>query len=221
MSGQNRAIFLDRDGVINEMVYYPEHGIIDSPFTVDQFHLLSGVSQALKRLHERGFKLVLVSNQPGIAKGHMTRTVFENVRKKMSDEFAHEGIFFDAEYYCFHHPRAIVNSLRKECECRKPKPGLLRQAASELDIDLTKSWTVGDGLTDISAGHAAGCRTILVGRVKCDLCRLMDEKGISPDVIVESLEAAVPVFCQETTFQNTGNNCGVISGVGRNGRNGY
>jgi len=185
-----RAIFLDRDGVINELVYHQEQGIIDSPFTIEQFRLLPGVSQAIKKLREKGYKVVLVSNQPGIAKGYMSEETFDKIRGKMSEELAEDGASLDGEYYCFHHPEAKVQRLKVNCECRKPKPGMLLQAAQDMDIDLSQSWMVGDGLTDIKAGKSAKTRTILLGRMKCELCHLMDEEDARPDAITSNLEEA-------------------------------
>jgi D-glycero-D-manno-heptose 1,7-bisphosphate phosphatase len=188
---KNRAVFLDRDGVINELIYYPEHSIVDSPFTPKQFTQLTHVAQAVNDFHRLGFKVVVASNQPCIAKGHISREMFERMRTKMKEDLAKEGAFLDGEYYCFHHPEAKVGELRKNCECRKPKPGLILQAASELDIDLCQSWMIGDGLTDLKAGESAGCRTILIGRMKCELCHLMDEMNVRPDFIAYNLlEAA-------------------------------
>jgi len=186
-----KAVFLDRDGVINELVYHLEQGIIDSPFTVEQFRLFPGVGEAIRKLHEMGYKVILVSNQPGIAKGHMSKGTFDEIRKRMQEELAKEGAFLDGEYYCFHYPEAKVEGLRDNCECRKPKPGLLLQAAKEMDIDLSQSWMIGDGLTDVKAGKGAGTRTILLGRMKCELCHLMDEEDTHPDLVASSLlEAA-------------------------------
>ena len=179
-----KAVFLDRDGVVNELIYHQEQGVIDSPFTVEQFRLLPRVGEAIKELRQMGYKVVLVSNQPGIAKGHMTRETFEKIRLKMKGELAKEGALLDGEYYCFHHPEAL------NCECRKPKPGLLLKAAKDMDIDLSGSWMVGDGLTDVKAGKDAGCRTILLGRMKCQLCQLMDEQDARPEAITSDLKEA-------------------------------
>ncbi len=186
-----KAVFLDRDGVINELIYYPEQGIIDSPFTVAQFKLLPGVGEAINRLHEIGYKVVLVSNQPGIAKEHMSEGTFDRIREKMKAELAKKGSFLDGEYYCFHHPEAKVERLKVNCECRKPKPGLLLQAAKEMGIELFQSWMIGDRLVDVKAGKEAGCKTILLGRTKCELCRLMDEENARPDYITTNLTEAV------------------------------
>ncbi|MFC1928304.1 D-glycero-alpha-D-manno-heptose-1,7-bisphosphate 7-phosphatase [Chloroflexota bacterium] len=182
-----KAVFLDRDGVVNELIYYPEHGIIDSPFTVEQFKLFLGIGKAINKFHELGYKVVLVSNQPGIAKGHMSRKTFDKIREKMKEELAKEGAFLDGEYYCFHHLEAKIDELKVDCACRKPKPGLLLQAAKEMNIDLAYSWMIGDGLTDVRAGKEAGCRTILIGRVKCELCHLMNKNDAIPDAICSNL----------------------------------
>jgi D,D-heptose 1,7-bisphosphate phosphatase len=185
-----KAVFLDRDGVVNRLIYYPEQGVIDSPFTVEQFRLLPGVGEAIKKLCEADYKVILVSNQPGIAKGHMSQKTFDKIRMKMREELGREGAFLGGEYYCLHHPEAKIAKLRKDCECRKPKPGLLLQAAKEVDIDLSQSWMIGDGLTDVKAGKSAGTRTILLGQMKCELCHLMDEDGARPDAILPSIAEA-------------------------------
>ncbi len=189
-----KAVFLDRDGVINELIYYREQGVIDSPFTVEQFRLLPGVSEAIKKFREMDYKVVLVSNQPGIAKGYMLQQTFAAIAKKMKAELAKDGAFLDAEYYCFHHPEAKINKLKANCECRKPKPGLLVQAAKDIDIDLSKSWMIGDGLTDVKAGKVAGTRTILLGRMKCELCQHMDEDDARPDAVCSDLVEVTKVL---------------------------
>ena len=192
-----KAVFLDRDGVINELVYHPEQGIIDSPFTAAQFKLLPGVGEAINRLHETGYKVVLVSNQPGIAKEHMSEATFDRIREKMKAELARKGSFLDGEYYCFHHPEAKVERLEANCECRKPKPGSLLQAAKEMGVELSQSWMIGDGLSDIKAGKSAGTRTILIGKMKCELCHLMDEENARPDSITTNLTEAVQSILSE------------------------
>lgn len=179
----NRAVFLDRDGVINNLVYYNDAGIIDSPFTVDLFTMLPGAGESIKLLNDAGFKVVLISNQPGIAKGHFTEDTLRKMTKKMVDEIGLQKARFDGIYYCLHHPAGTVRNYSVSCECRKPKPGLLLQAAGDLEIDLTRSYMVGDSITDIQAGKAAGCKTILIGRFKCETCRLLDEQEAEPDKI--------------------------------------
>jgi D-glycero-D-manno-heptose 1,7-bisphosphate phosphatase len=187
----NRAVFFDRDGVINELVYHQEQEVIDSPFAPGQFKLVHGITRALKALHNGVYLAILVSNQPGIAKGHMTLNNFRLIRQKMNSELMKEGAELDGEYYCLHHPEALVEEYRVQCDCRKPLPGLLFKAARENDIDLKQSWMIGDNLSDIQAGKAAECRTILIGTAKCDLCRLMTEKNIFPDKIFGNVAEAV------------------------------
>ena len=191
-SKQNeKAVFLDRDGVINALVYHQEQGIIDSPFTVEQFGLLPRAGEAVKKLRIMGYKIVLVSNQPGIAKGHLTGEVFEKIREKMENELARDNALLDAQYYCFHHPEAVLENMRVACDCRKPRPGLLLKAAEEMRLDLSRSWMIGDGLTDIKAGKSAGTRTILIGKMKCELCHYLQEDGSGPEAVcADLLEAA-------------------------------
>lgn len=191
----NKAVFLDRDGVINELIYNPEQGLVDSPFVARQFRLLPRVSEAIKILHQKGFKIVVISNQPNIAKGYQTRAAFKQIRNKMAEELARGGTFLDGEYYCFHHPQAKVKSLKINCNCRKPKPGLLLKAAAELEIDMSHSWMIGDGLTDIQAGRDAGCRTVLIGRMRCELCQKMEEMQAHPDFIVGELFESISKIC--------------------------
>lgn len=190
-------MFLDRDGVLNELIYYQEHGIIDSPFTVSQFKLLPGVAEAIKDLRSGGYGVVLASNQPGIAKEHMDEEVFEAIRQRMKAELAEAGACLDGEYYCLHHPEAKVPGLKTDCECRKPRPGLLFQAAIDLGIDLSSSWMIGDGLTDVIAGRDAGCQTILLGRRKCEFCLLMDNQGARPDAILPDLPEATRFLLEQ------------------------
>jgi len=184
---RQRAIFLDRDGVINEIVYFPELGVLDSPLNPRQFRLLPGVAEAIRVFNSLGLKVVIVSNQPSIAKGKMTEEAFRKVRLKMKRELEKRGAHIDAEYYCFHHPSARDARYRVNCDCKKPKPGLLLRAAKDLELDLSRCYIIGDSLTDVKAGRAVGCRSFLVGYLKCDLCRLMGHEGVKPDLIVPSL----------------------------------
>jgi len=190
---QTPAIFLDRDGVINELIYYEDHGIVDSPFTPEQMRVFPWVPEAIKRFKELGYKVIIASNQPGIAKGHFTWETFQRINQEMLLQIQRDGVKLDGEYYCFHHPEAKVEDLRKDCPCRKPNPGLLLKAAAELNIDLRSSWMIGDGLIDIKAGKEAGCRTIFIGKLKCDICQLMLENGVRPDFVAKDLLEAVQI----------------------------
>jgi D-glycero-D-manno-heptose 1,7-bisphosphate phosphatase len=195
---KTKAIFLDRDGVINEIIYHHEMGILDSPFTVEQFKLLPNVGKAIQLLQHLHYKVIIISNQPGPAKGHFTLETHEKIRNKMINELQQTGVTVDGEYYCFHHPYGAVKSYTKTCTCRKPKPGMLKQAAKDHTIDLSHSWMIGDGIPDIQAGHAAGCTTILIGRMKCDLCKYMEDAHVTPDYIAPNLYKAALIIKAHT-----------------------
>ena len=190
----NKAVFLDRDGVINELIYHTEAGIIDSPFTVDQIKLLPDVGKAINLIHDLGYLAVIVSNQPGMAKDHFTPEVFEQMKQKLHEELKKQDASVDAEYYCIHHPDATKKAYKKICNCRKPKPGLIIQAAQDHTINLETSWVIGDSLTDIQAGQAVSCHTILLGRMKCDICKRMDDLGVKPDHIAPNLYKAIKII---------------------------
>ncbi len=184
----SRAVFLDRDGTINRMVYYPEHGIADSPFVPSQLALLPKVHQALKLLRKKGFLLILVSNQPGIAKGHMSEENFRKIDRRLDSLLAKEGVVLDRKYYSFYHKEAKKPEYRKGAHLRKPKPGMLLLAAKEHSIDLKRSYMVGDGAVDMKAGMAAGCRTVFVGSLKPELWKFL--KGAVPDIVAPDLLGA-------------------------------
>ena len=186
-----RGVFLDRDGVINRIVYDAEHGTLDSPANPGQFEMLPGVVEAVRALNDLNLPVVVVSNQPGVAKGKMTPALQKAITEKMRVELAAVGAHLDGIYYCLHHPEAALPEYRIHCECRKPKPGLLIRAAAELGISLPDSWMVGDGLTDVQAGKAAGCATVWLGTFKCDWCQLAREKNAVPDLAAENLAEAV------------------------------
>lgn len=187
----NKAIFLDRDGVINEILYFPDMGRIDTPFHVDQFRLLPRVAEAVSLINAMGFKAVVASNQPGISRNNFNEETLAKIDARMRKELASAGGILDAIYYCRHHPDGSNAKYRIDCDCRKPKPGMLFQAAKDLNIDLSASYMIGDGLNDVQAGLSAGCKTILLGRRKCDLCRFMEDMNVAPDMIAPDLLEAV------------------------------
>ncbi|MGQ9731781.1 MAG: D-glycero-alpha-D-manno-heptose-1,7-bisphosphate 7-phosphatase [Candidatus Zipacnadales bacterium] len=163
MKRRQRAVFLDRDGVLNLPVYYPERDEHDSPLWAKQLVIYRQAAPHLERLRKAGFLLIIVTNQPAWAKGKTTHEDLEAVRDKLLEDFRALGVEFDGYYCCYHHPtESIIDPLRIVCECRKPSPGLLRQAADDWGIDLRASWMIGDRDTDIQAGQSVGCRTILV-----------------------------------------------------------
>lgn len=154
-----KAVFLDRDGTINKYVGFLRD--------INEFELLTGVAEAIKKINESGYLAVVVTNQPVIARGEVTREQLDEIHNKMETLLGQQGAYIDGLYYCPHHPHkgyeGEVPELKIDCNCRKPKPGLLLQAAEDLNIDLTSSWMVGDGENDVLAGIAAGCKTALIG----------------------------------------------------------
>jgi D-glycero-D-manno-heptose 1,7-bisphosphate phosphatase len=191
-----RAVFLDRDGVINALVYDPEHGTVDSPHCPEQFNLLPAAAAGVELLNLSGFLVVVVSNQPGMAKGKATPALLRAVTEKMERGLAARGARLDGVFYCLHHPEAALKKYRRKCSCRKPAPGLILEAARKFGVDPARSWMIGDGLTDVKAGKGAGCKTILVGRFKCDLCRYMEEEDARPDYMAADLLAAAELVCR-------------------------
>lgn len=180
LKNKQKAVFLDRDGTINKYVGFLRN--------IDEFELLPGVCEAVKRINEAGYLAVVVTNQPVIARGEVTFGQLEMIHHKMETLLGLKGAYVDALYYCPHHPDKGYEGERAElkvdCGCRKPKPGMLLRAAEEYHIDLAESWIVGDSKTDIQAGKAAGCRTALI-------CRNNDGTGqgsvAGQDVSVDSL----------------------------------
>lgn len=157
-----RAVFVDRDGVLNELVPDPASGRLESPLRAEDVQLADGVASALSRLRESGFKLIGVSNQPAAAKGTLSVADLVRVQARVVELLGSEGVTFDGFEICLHHPEGTVPELSGPCDCRKPAPGMLLAAATRLEVDLPRSWMVGDTDADIAAGQAAGCRTILV-----------------------------------------------------------
>lgn len=151
----DRAVFLDRDGVIIEDV--------DLLVKVAGIRILTGVSEALLMLRHHGFHLIVISNQTVVARGLASEAEVAQINDAINQQLIKtSGAGVDQFYFCPHHPNATVQSYRINCDCRKPKPGLILRAAKEHKIDLAASFVIGDRITDIIAGARAGCRTILV-----------------------------------------------------------
>jgi D-glycero-D-manno-heptose 1,7-bisphosphate phosphatase len=184
---KSRAVFLDRDGVLNDLEYDLEEGRVASPLSAKQLRIAPYAGESVRRIRELGFKAILISNQPGVAKRQLTYAEFERMNEKVREGLAKHGCSLDAEYYCLHHPDALVRKYRLDCDCRKPKPGLLLRAAEENGIDLGGSFFVGDALADVKAGRAAGCRTILLGHVTTFLSRMIEKEDARPDFVLPSL----------------------------------
>ena len=189
-----RAVFLDRDGVINAAPFNAEEGKYDSPYTLADFRFLPGAKQAIRLLNQKGWLTVVVSNQPGIAKRKCSAPFLEALDERMRAGLAASGAHLDAIYYCLHHPQALVSELRQTCRCRKPQPGLLLTAASDLQVDLATSYMVGDGIQDVEAGLAAECKPILVQRPRS---LQMKPPSVNGTRVATSLLAAVKQILSE------------------------
>ncbi|MEJ8737283.1 HAD-IIIA family hydrolase [Erysipelotrichaceae bacterium HCN-30851] len=169
LKNKQKAIFLDRDGTINKHI-----GFLTN---VDDFELLSGTSEAIKKINASGYLAIIVTNQPVIARGEVTVSQLKNIHNKMETLLGLDGAYIDAIYYCPHHPdkgfEGEVEKLKIECECRKPKPGMLLKAAEDYNIDLSNSYMIGDSDSDIAAGNAAGCKSIKIN--EGDLLKTINE----------------------------------------------
>lgn len=185
---KSKAVFLDRDGVLNDLEYNPEEGRIASPLSAKQLRIFPYAGESVKRIKELGFKVILVSNQPGVAKRQFTHSELGRMNDKVREELAEHKCSFDAEYYCLHHPDALIHRYRLDCDCRKPKPGLLFRAAKEHNLDLGNSFFVGDALVDVKAGRTAGCRTILLGHPTTFLSMMIEREDARPDFMLPSLK---------------------------------
>ncbi|HEY7828972.1 MAG TPA: HAD-IIIA family hydrolase [Solirubrobacteraceae bacterium] len=174
-----RAVFLDRDGVLNDLVHDPAVGTSESPLRVSDVSLMAGAPAAARALEQAGFILIGVSNQPAAAKGGVSLGQLLAVHLRVSELLTRERVDIAAWRLCLHHPRGVIPSLSRPCTCRKPAPGMLLDAARTLDVELPESWMVGDTDADIAAGRAAGCRTLLIEHEGSFHKRL---RGCEPDL---------------------------------------
>jgi D-glycero-D-manno-heptose 1,7-bisphosphate phosphatase len=149
-----KAVFMDRDGVIIE-----DTGYIGQ---IDRCRFLPGVSRAVKSLNAGGFKVIIITNQSGVARGYFSEEAVREVNQYITEKLAREGALIDRIYYCPHHKDGVVEAYRKDCYCRKPNPGMIEQAVLDFGLDISRSFLIGDKASDIEAGHRAGCRTILL-----------------------------------------------------------
>jgi histidinol-phosphate phosphatase family protein len=193
-----KAVFLDRDGVVNALVYHQDAGVVDAPFTPSQFKILPRVPEAIRLLNDLGLSVAVVSNQPGIAKGHLKRETLKAFERTMLSQVRAAGGRIDRIYYCLHHPEAKVRKLRQRCRCRKPEIGLLEQAATDLNVSLDQCYMIGDGIPDMLAGARAGCRTIFIGRWKCEICQFTEAPHVRPVFVAKDLWEAAQFIRSET-----------------------
>ncbi len=179
------VVFLDRDGTINEEVGYLNH--------ISRFRLLPRVGEALKLLKEAGFATVVVTNQSGIARGFFPESLVREVHHLLQEELSRFGAQLDGIYYCPHHPD-------EGCLCRKPRPGLIQKAASDLDLDLSRAYVVGDRFTDLLLAREINACGVLVltGYGRGELTYYLPRIGLEPDLVAEDLwEAAQKIIAHE------------------------
>jgi D-glycero-D-manno-heptose 1,7-bisphosphate phosphatase len=176
----NKAIFLDKDGTLIENV----------PYNVDpdKIRLYKDVPAALKLFKQKNFLLIVITNQPGLAYGHFQEEDLKKVEAKIADMFSKFNVTLDGFYYCPHHPCGNIEKYAVECNCRKPKPGMVLQAARKFNVDLSKSWLIGDILHDVEAGKIAGCKTILINNG--NETEWMVNKSRLPNYVANDMEEA-------------------------------
>ncbi len=162
MNPAQKAIFLDRDGVINKLVLNPATRAYESPHRPEDLVFCMNVFKPLKELSGAGFKLFIVSNQPSYAKGKTTLKATKEIAEKFKHELEKKSVRITESFYCLHHPDGIVPKYAKKCACRKPSPFFLFKAQKKYGLNLKGSWMIGDRDSDIKCGRLAGCRTILI-----------------------------------------------------------
>jgi D-glycero-D-manno-heptose 1,7-bisphosphate phosphatase len=185
MSPRKPAVFIDRDGVLIEDVDY-----LDDPGDIA---ILPGAAEGIAALNRAGWPVVIVTNQSGVARGLFSAATVELIHDRLLELLEGYGARIAAIYYCPHHPTSGLSGHGLECDCRKPRPGMLHKAAAELGLDLASSWMIGDRLTDLQAGAAAGCRTVLVRTGKGEGVNAagLDRDALNLDLIAASLGDAV------------------------------
>lgn len=182
-----RALFLDRDGILNRLVYYSSTDEWEAPRSVEDLALVDGVVEPLRRLVDAGWLLVVITNQPSYAKGKVSKESLIAVHESLLTRLS---VPVSASYVCFHHPEGVVHELTIACDCRKPGTRFLLQAAQELNIDLEASWMVGDQDSDLLCGRAAGCRVALIPHQGSE-----HKRGtVEPDLRCDDLEELVDVL---------------------------
>ncbi len=186
----DRVIFLDRDGTLNEEVNYLHRK--------EDLKILDSVPQALKRLKAHGYKLVVVTNQAGVARGYYSEEEVEALHRYMNEVLRSQGAEIDAFFYCPHHPEHGIGAYKTVCGCRKPGVGMFEQAASRFDVDKACSWMIGDKLIDIQSGINFGLRTVLVGTgYGADFHAQQCGSGQPPyDIYAETLEEAAKAILE-------------------------
>lgn len=187
-----RALFLDRDGIIIRMAKYPNG--FDSAQSIEDVKLVDGIEEVIRLAKNKGWKVIEISNQPGVAKGKQTPELSDAIEGKV------HALLKDADtdtvYICQHHPQGVVPELSIVCDCRKPKPGLLTKASSEHNIDLSNSIFYGDKASDVEAGKAAGCKTMILLHDEDAPDKVLEAQNARADFKVNSHKEAVEVISE-------------------------
>jgi D-glycero-D-manno-heptose 1,7-bisphosphate phosphatase len=194
MASSNRAVFIDRDGTINEEMGYVNH--------LDRFTLLPRTAKAIWLINGNGLKAVVVTNQSGVARGMFPESLVGEVHRRMKDLLKADGAHIDGIYYCPHHPDFGPPEYRKRCNCRKPATGMIERACHDLGIDPTQSYMIGDRIVDVEFGHKIGAKGILVltGYGKGELTYRNSQGGEKPDFVAQDLYDAVQwIITRETS----------------------
>jgi len=186
----NKAVFIDRDGTILD-----DPGFLSDPAGVK---LMPGVELALKSLIKAGYRIVVVTNQSGVARGLFTEETLGNIHSELRRQLDERGVHLDAVYYCPYHPEGVVEQYAVDSDLRKPRPGMLLKASSEMDLDLGASWMVGDSARDIEAGQRAGCRTIRIRGAGSEQPRDQQGEGVQADITVRNLVEAARAILHES-----------------------
>lgn len=190
------AVFLDRDGTVNEEVGY----LCD----LDNLRLIPGAGAAIKRLNEAGLKVVLVTNQSGVARGYFPEALVHETHERLDRMLRKEGARIDAVYYCPHHPTEGNSRYTMICDCRKPGTGLIDRAARDLALDVKRSYVVGDKWSDVELGQRAGAHSILVqsGFAPDDPGNVRPENLREPDFVAHTITEAAEWIVRRTSEEN-------------------
>ena len=192
------AVFVDRDGTLSEEVGYIRE--------LDQFRLMPKSAEAVKLLNESGLKIIVITNQAGVARGYFSEEMVRQVHNKMERLLSEQGAFLDGVYYCPHHPEGVIKPYRKACSCRKPASGLLEQASKDHGICLTASYVVGDKVTDIELAHRVGAKGILVltGYGKDEHQKIKETPAKKPAFVARDLFDAVKWIMNDLSIKRNG-----------------
>lgn len=182
MINLNKAVFLDRDGTINVEKNYL--------YKIEDFEFIEEVPKAIKLLNDKGYKIIVITNQAGIARGYYKEDDVDKLHQYIGDELRNHNAYIDGYYYCPHHPLHGIGDYKINCNCRKPKTGLLEMAIKDFNINANESWMIGDKITDIETGQVLNLRTILVTTGYGEL----EKNRGKPDYITENLYNAVKIL---------------------------